>query len=144
MWLFWTSDFAASQAVAAAFVSIALLQGRQDAPPITVDSRSKNKSEVVSFLCGTSPIQRSFQANSVVIARGLVARSDLNGKRCVITGSFSEASGRWPVRFDDSGEEKISKTKTSLERMLMNLKAIETTANGSNAHETRELKNIQA
>jgi hypothetical protein len=76
---------------------------------LAVDSRSKNKSEVVSFLCGTSPIQRSFQANSVVIARGLVARSDLNGKRCVITGSFSEASGRWPVRFVDSGEEKYIK-----------------------------------
>jgi hypothetical protein len=57
----------------------------------------------------TSPIQRSFQANSVVIARGLVARSDLNGKRCVITSSFSEASGRWPVRFVDSGEEKLIK-----------------------------------
>ena len=54
-----------------------------------------------------SSSQRSFQVESVVIAQGLVARADLNGQRCIITGSFS--NGRWPVRFVDSGEEKLIK-----------------------------------
>jgi hypothetical protein len=53
--------------------------------------------------------QRPFQVKSITIAHGLVARADLNGKRCVIIGSFSEARGRWPVRFLDSGEETLIK-----------------------------------
>ena len=56
-----------------------------------------------------SSSQHSFQVRAIKIARGLVARADLNGKRCVIIGSFSEASGRWPVRFLDSGEETLIK-----------------------------------
>jgi hypothetical protein len=59
-----------------------------------------------------SSSQRSFQVNSVVIAQGLVTRADLNGKRCIIIGSFSEASGRWPVRFIDSGEQKLIKDES--------------------------------
>jgi hypothetical protein len=51
----------------------------------------------------------SFQIQSIKIAQGLVARHDLNGKRCVIIGSFSETSCRWPVRFLDSGEETLIK-----------------------------------
>jgi hypothetical protein len=50
---------------------------------------------------------RSFHIKSVAIARNLVSRTDLNGQRCVIIGSFSEAKGRWPVRFVDSGEEML-------------------------------------
>ena len=56
-----------------------------------------------------SSSQRQFQVKSITIAHGLVARADLNGKRCVIIGSFSEARGRWPVRFLDSGEETLIK-----------------------------------
>ncbi len=52
---------------------------------------------------------RSFHTKSVAIARNLVSRTDLNGQRCVIIGSFSEAKGRWPVRFVDSGEEMLIK-----------------------------------
>ena len=56
-----------------------------------------------------SSSQRGFHLKSVAIARDLVSRKDLNGQRCVITGAFSEASGRWPVRFVDCGEEKLIK-----------------------------------
>lgn len=60
-------------------------------------------------IVASSSSQRSYQVRAIKIARGLVARADLNGKRCVIIGSFSEASGRWPVRFLDSGEETLIK-----------------------------------
>ena len=66
-----------------------------------------------------SSSQRGFHLKSVAIARGLVSRTDLNGQRCVITGAFSEASGRWPVRFVDCGEEKLIKEE-NLEKDVCN------------------------
>ena len=66
-----------------------------------------------------SSSQRGFHLKSVAIARGLVSRTDLNGQRCVIIGAFSEASGRWPVRFVDSGEEKLIKEE-NLEKDVCN------------------------
>jgi hypothetical protein len=66
-----------------------------------------------------SSSQRGFHLKSVAIARDLVSRKDLNGQRCVITGAFSEASGRWPVRFVDCGEEKLIKEE-NLEKDVCN------------------------
>ena len=55
----------------------------------------------------TSSHQRSL-LESAVFARTLVSRSDLNERSCVINGSVSEASGRGPIRFHDSGEEELN------------------------------------
>ena len=55
----------------------------------------------------TSSHRRSL-LESAVFARTLVSRSDLNERSCVINGSVSEASGRGPIRFHDSGEEELN------------------------------------
>jgi hypothetical protein len=79
-----------------------LTSGASDPAPHSAQSRGKP-------IVAESSSQPSYQVRAIKIARGLVARADLNGKRCVIIGSFSEASGRWPVRFLDSGEETLIK-----------------------------------
>jgi hypothetical protein len=75
-----------------------------------------------ALLCYTSSLavsfnKRSFRIHSIVVARGLVSRTDLNGKECKVVGCYSEASDRWPVQFVHSGEEKLIKEK-NLEQKL--------------------------
>jgi hypothetical protein len=64
--------------------------------------KEKRKKVTSSWYTPTSTISSSpsvFCSKTADNAQGLVSRTDLNGQRCIIIGPFSEASGRWPVRF---------------------------------------------
>jgi len=52
-----------------------------------------------------------FCSKTAAIAQGLVSRTDLNSRRCIIIGPFPEVSGRCLVRFVGSGEETLIKEK---------------------------------